>query len=93
MSAFETISIDHLSLVSGGQGPGQPAPAQPQQPAPGDYSTNGNPVQQGGQMIDNAVGAWQGARKAGASWYEALGNATIGAFNLRGGFDRNGQPR
>ncbi len=44
-------------------------------------------------MIDNASAAWQGARRAGASWYESLGNATIGFFNLSGGFGRDGRPR
>lgn len=95
MSKLETISIEHLSSVTGGQG-AAPQPQQPQQPqprAPGDYSTSGNPVQQAGQMVDNAYGAFQGARKAGASWYESVGNAAIGLFNLGGGFDRNGQPR
>ncbi|HUS31887.1 MAG TPA: hypothetical protein VMZ53_25475 [Kofleriaceae bacterium] len=93
MTDLATISMDDLSVVCGGQ---QGAPQQPQQPAPNpaaDYSTNGNVVQQGAQMIDNAYGAFQGARKAGASWYESLGNAAIGAFNLGGGFDRNGRPR
>jgi hypothetical protein len=89
---METISMEHLSLVTGGDN--QPAPQpQPPRPAPGDYSTSGNPVQQAGQMIDNASAAWSGARRAGASWYESLGNATIGLFNLSGGFDRNGRPR
>jgi hypothetical protein len=44
-------------------------------------------------MIDNAVSAYQGARKAGASWYESVGNAAIGFFNLGGGFGRDGRPR
>jgi hypothetical protein len=82
MTNLETISTVDLSTVCGGA-----------DQAPGDYSTNGNPVQQGGQMIDNAVSAYQGARKAGASWYESVGNAAIGFFNLGGGFDRNGRPR
>ena len=94
MMELATISMDELVTVMGGQ---QGQPAQPPQPPPAqhpaDYSTSGNPVQQGGQMISNAADAWDGARKAGASWYEALGNATIGFFNLRGGFDRNGRPR
>ena len=93
---METISIEQLSLVTGGDnGPAAPQPPvhQPPRQAPGDFSTNGNPVQQAGQMIDNAQGAWSGARKAGASWYEALGNATIGMFNLPGGFGRDGRPR
>ena len=79
---IESIAMDDLSMVTGGA-----------DQAPGDYSTNGNPVQQAGQMIDNASRAWQGARKAGASWYESLGNAAIGFFNLSGGFDANGRPR
>jgi hypothetical protein len=93
MMELQTISMDDLMMVTGGQqAPAQPPqPPQPQHPA--DYSTSGNPVQQGGQMISNAADAWNGARRAGASWYEALGNATIGFFNLRGGFDRNGNPR
>jgi len=91
---METISIEQLSHVTGGDNaPAAPQPQQPPRPAPGDYSTNGNPIQQAGQMIDNAQGAWSGARRAGASWYEALGNATIGAFNLPGGFGRDGRPR
>ena len=85
MTHLETISTD-LSIVTGGQGQA------PQNPA-ADYSTNGNVVQQAGQMITNAADAWGGARKAGASWYESLGNSAIGFFNLGGGFDRNGQPR
>jgi len=90
-----TISNSDLSFVVGGQGPGQPPqqPQAPQQQHPADYSTSGNPVQQGGQMISNAADAYNGARKAGASWYESIGNAAIGAFNLSGGFDRNGRPR
>jgi hypothetical protein len=89
MMHLESISSADLSFVVGGQ---QAAPQQPNQAA--DYSANGsNVVQQGGQMIDNAYGAYQGARKAGASWYESVGNAAIGFFNLQGGFDRNGQPR
>jgi hypothetical protein len=91
-SSFDVVDLTALSAVHGGQ-QGAPAPA-PQPPrAPGDYSTNGNPVQQGGQMIDNAYGAYQGARKAGASWYESIGNAAIGLFNLDGGFGRDGRPR
>jgi hypothetical protein len=92
MMHFESISTADLSIVNGGQGPA-PQPQPPAQPPAADYSTNGNPVQQAGQMIDNAAGAFSGARKAGASWYESLGNATIGLFNLSGGFDRNGRPR
>jgi hypothetical protein len=84
MTNLETISTVDLSSVSGGA----------DQQAPGDYSANGsNVVQQGGQMIDNAVSAYQGARKAGASWYESVGNAAIGFFNLGGGFGRDGRPR
>ena len=83
MTNLETISTVDLSSVCGGA----------DQQAPGDYSTSGNPVQQGGQMIDNAVSAYQGARKAGASWYESVGNAAIGFFNLGGGFGRDGRPR
>ena len=93
---METISMEHLSLVTGGDNAPvlqPPRPQQPQAPAPGDYSTHGNPVQQGGQMIDNAQAAWNGARRAGASWYEALGNSAIGFFNLSGGFGRDGRPR
>ena len=82
MTDLETISTIDLSAVCGGQ-----------QQAPGDYSTSGNVVQQGGQMVDNAVSAYQGARRAGASWYESLGNAAIGFFNLGGGFGRDGRPR
>jgi hypothetical protein len=92
MTTLATISTGDLSMVCGGQQGAQPP--QQQQPNPAaDYSTNGNVVQQGGQMIDNAWGAFQGARKAGASWYESIGNAAIGALNLQGGFDRNGRPR
>ena len=91
MMHLESISMDDLSLVSGGQQGA--APQAPPQQHPADYSTNGNPAQQGGQVIGNAADAWSGARKAGASWYEALGNSAIGFFNLGGGFDRNGQPR
>jgi hypothetical protein len=93
MMELATISSSDLSMVSGGQ---QGAPQQPQQPAnpAADYSANGsNVVQQAGQMVDNAYGAYQGARKAGASVYESIGNAAIGFFNLGGGFDRNGRPR
>jgi hypothetical protein len=91
MHAFETIDLSHLHHVTGGQAP---APGgQGQQPQRSAYETTGNPVQQGGQMVDNAVKAYQGARKAGASWYESLGNAAIGFFNLDGGFDPNGRPR
>ncbi len=90
MTHLETISTADLSIVTGGQGQVAPPPAQ-QHPA--DYGTNGNVVQQSGQMITNAADAWSGARKAGASVYESLGNAAIGFFNLQGGFDRNGQPR
>jgi hypothetical protein len=91
MMHFESISTDDLSIITGGQQGAAPQPPPP--PPAADYSTNGNPVQQAGQMIDNAAGAFSGARKAGASWYESLGNAAIGLFNLPGGFDRNGQPR
>src|SRR4051794_12055147 len=94
MSQFESIATSDLSSVCGGDGaPGQqPQAPQPQHPA--DYSTNSsNPIQQFGQMVDNASGAFQGARKAGASVYESIGNAAIGFFNLGGGFARNGQPR
>lgn len=92
MTELATISMDDLSFVTGGA-PGQQQAPQPQQQHPADYSTSGNPVQQGGQMISNAADAYSGARKAGANWYESLGNAAIGFFNLGGGFDRNGQPR
>ena len=91
MMNLETIDMSELVTVSGGQ-QAQQAPA-PQQQHPADYSTSGNPVQQGGQMITNAVDAYNGARRAGASWYESIGNAAIGFFNLGGGFDRNGRPR
>lgn len=89
MMSLETISTVDLSTVIGGA---DQAPA-PQQQHPADYSTNGNVVQQGGQMVTNAVDAYNGARRAGASWYESVGNAAIGFFNLSGGFDRNGRPR
>jgi hypothetical protein len=92
--SMETISMEQLSFVTGGDNAPAPAVQPPKPaPAPGDYSTHGNPVQQAGQMIDHASDAWSGARKAGASWYEALGNATIGFFNLRGGFGADGRPR
>jgi hypothetical protein len=95
MTELATISMDDLSVVCGGQGPGgQPQQApQPQQQHPADYSTNGNVVQQGGQMVTNAVDAYNGARRAGASVYESIGNAAIGFFNLGGGFGRDGRPR
>ena len=94
MTELATISMDDLSVVCGGaDGQPQQAPA-PQQQHPADYSANGsNPVQQGGQMVSNAYDAYQGARRAGASVYESIGNAAIGFFNLGGGFDRNGRPR
>ena len=91
MMHLESISMDDLSMVTGGQQGAAPQP--PPQQHPADYATNGNPVQQAGQMIGNAADAYSGARKAGASWYESIGNAAIGFFNLQGGFDRNGQPR
>ena len=93
MTTLSTISSTELSTITGGADAPAQAPAQPAPRPAGDYSTNGNPLQQTGQMIDNAYGAFQGARKAGSSWYESLGNAAIGFFNLGGGFDRNGQPR
>jgi hypothetical protein len=96
-SKLVSISMDDLSMVSGGQqqAPAQPPAPQPPAPRPGSDFTpvQGNPVQQAGQMIDNASQGWSGARRAGASWYEALGNATIGFFGLRGGYAPNGQPR
>jgi hypothetical protein len=92
MMQFESISTHDLSIITGGQ-QGAPAPQPPAQQHPADYTPSGNPVQQAGQMISNAADAYSGARKAGASWYESLGNATIGFFNLPGGFDRNGRPR
>lgn len=92
MMNLETIATNDLTMVTGGQ-QAAPPPQPPKQKDPGDYSTDGNVVQQSGQMIDNAVEAFKGARKAGASWYEAIGNATIGFLNLEGGFDKNGKPR
>ena len=93
MSTQNLETIDHASLhlVSGGQQgqPAQPAPVPPNEFRP----PSGNVVQQAGQMIDNAAQGWNGAAKAGASWYERLGNATIGFFGLSGGFGPNGQPR
>ncbi len=87
-NTLETIHHDQLMSVSGGQG-AAPAPVPPNEFKP----PQGNTVQQAGQMIDNAAQGWSGARKAGASWYESLGNATIGFFGLGGGFGPNGQPR
>ena len=86
---FVTVSMNDLSMVSGGvDGPQAP------QPPANDYpATQGNPVQQGAQMVDNAATGYRAARQAGCSWYESLGNATIAAFGLRGGFGPNGQPR
>jgi len=83
---LETIDLTSLHLVSGGQ---QQAPVPPNE----FRQPQGNPVQQAGQMIDNAAQGWNGAAKAGASWYERLGNATIGFFGLSGGYGPNGQPR
>jgi hypothetical protein len=95
MTQFESISSSELSIVCGGQGPAAPQqPQQPQQRPAADYSTGNGPAwQQSGRAISNAADAYQGARKAGASMYESIGNAAIGLFNLGGGFDRNGQPR
>ena len=90
MSAFETISMEQLARVSGGADEGK---KKKEEPKKDDYETEGNPVQQGGQMVDNAVEGYKGARKAGCNWYESLGNATIAFFRLRGGFDKNGKPR
>ena len=102
-SKLVSISMDDLSMVSGGQQgaapaqPPAPQPPAPQPPAPrpgSDFApVQGNVVQQAGQMIDNAAQGWSGARRAGASRYEALGNAAIGFFGLGGGFAPNGQPR
>jgi hypothetical protein len=102
-SKLVSISMDDLSMVSGGQQgaapaqPPAPQPPAPQPPAPrpgSDFApVQGNVVQQGGQMVDNAAQGWSGARKAGCNWYESLGNAAIGFFGLGGGFAPNGQPR
>lgn len=92
INSFETLSVAHLSSIHGGAH-AAPAPVPP--PAPGsDFApVQGNVVQQSGQMIDNAAQGYEGARKAGASRYEALGNAAIGFFGLGGGFAPNGRPR
>jgi hypothetical protein len=103
-SKLVSISMDDLSMVSGGQQgaapaqPPAPQPPAPQPPAPrppgSDFApVQGNVVQQGGQMVDNAAQGWNGARRAGCNWYESLGNAAIGFFGLGGGFAPNGQPR
>jgi hypothetical protein len=91
-SKLISISMNDLSTVSGGQ-QGQPAQPQPQ-PKQRDYAEpHGNPVMQGGQMIDNAAQGWRAARQNGCSWYEALGNATIAGLGLSGGFGPDGKPR
>jgi hypothetical protein len=87
---FETISVAHLGSITGGQQAQTPAPA----PGGKDFApVDGNVVQQAGRMIDNAAQGYTGARKAGASVYESIGNAAIGFFGLGGGFAPNGQPR
>jgi len=92
INAFETLSVAHLSSIHAGA---DPAPVPTPAPAPGsDFApVQGNVVQQSGQMIDNAAQGYEGARKAGATRYEALGNAAIGFFGLGGGFSPNGRPR
>ncbi|HEY1816525.1 MAG TPA: hypothetical protein VGG74_29465 [Kofleriaceae bacterium] len=95
-SELISISMNDLSTVSGGQ-QGQPAQQQqqqqPQQPQRDYPEPHGNPVMQGGQMIDNAAQGWRAARQNGCSWYEALGNATIAGLGLSGGFGPDGKPR
>jgi len=91
INSFETLSTTSLSSIHGGQqAPAAPAPA----PGGKDFApVDGNVVQQAGKMIDNALQGYSGARKAGASVYESIGNAAIGFFGLGGGFAPNGKPR
>ena len=90
INSFETISFTNLSSIHGGQQAPAPAPA----PGGADFApVDGNVVQQAGKMIDNASQGYSGARKAGASVYESIGNAAIGFFGLGGGFGPNGRPR
>lgn len=91
-TALPTITHAQLHTIHGGQQQG--APAAPAKPPGSDFApVQGNVVQQAGQMIDNAAEGYRGARKAGATWYESIGNAAIGFFGLRGGFAPNGRPR
>ncbi|MBL0220857.1 MAG: hypothetical protein IPQ07_44175 [Myxococcales bacterium] len=92
-TTFETITLTQLDTIHGGQDAKPAAPPQQRPPGSDFAPVQGNPVQQAGQMIDNAAEGYRGARKAGATWYESIGNAAIGFFGLSGGFAPNGRPR